>query len=439
MKKIYEFFENMNEIVYASDVDNYQVVYMNKKARELYGYKNLDEVVGKRCYEVLQGSSHPCTICTNKKLVPGQFEEWKYFNPIVQKNFILKDTLVEEDGKHYRLELAIDCSTLEHQKQIINDYINNEALLNEALRMSLACSMPEESICTLLEYIGKALMSDRIYIFEENERGSYDNTYEWCAQGVSSEKESLQDVPRSVADIWLSHFTNNKNVIVSDIEQVKEEDPVLYAYLKPQNISSLVVSPLIYKNKVIGFYGVDNPPDEHLHNISTLFMIMGHFVVSLMRRRDLFKRLERLSFYDELTGCGNRHYMDDCIADIRPGNSIGVVYCDVTGLKRVNDLQGHKAGDALLVAASQCLKETFPTYPRFRIGGDEFLILCLGITEEALLQKEEQLISNMEKFDVIMAFGHVWSADSQENINKLIAEADRRMYENKRKYYHREA
>lgn len=38
---------------------------------------------------------------------------------------------------------------------------------------------------------------------------------------------------------------------------------------------------------------------------------------------------------------------------------IGAVYCDITGLKNVNDTQGHEAGDKLILRASDCLKKIF--------------------------------------------------------------------------------
>ena len=39
------------------------------------------------------------------------------------------------------------------------------------------------------------MTADRAYIFEQNDRGTFDNTYEWCKAGVSKEKDNLQDVP----------------------------------------------------------------------------------------------------------------------------------------------------------------------------------------------------------------------------------------------------
>ena len=51
MEKIWEFYENLNEIVYTADMDSYELIYMNSKAREVYGYSSDSEFKGKKCYE----------------------------------------------------------------------------------------------------------------------------------------------------------------------------------------------------------------------------------------------------------------------------------------------------------------------------------------------------------------------------------------------------
>ena len=51
MSKVWEFFENMNEAVYASDVDTYELLYLNKAARDLFQFKDESEYKGKNCYE----------------------------------------------------------------------------------------------------------------------------------------------------------------------------------------------------------------------------------------------------------------------------------------------------------------------------------------------------------------------------------------------------
>jgi diguanylate cyclase (GGDEF)-like protein len=348
---------------------------------------------------------------------------------------MLKDTLIEDEGRLCRIELAIDLSIQEEQSETIQEYVNNEAIINEALKVSLSAASPNESIEILLEYMGKAFQCERSYIFEEKSGHLYDNTYEWCASGVVPQKENLQNMTYDVVEIWMEHFGNNENIIIKNLEDIKETDPLMYDYLLPQDIHSLVVSPLIYKNEIIGFFGVDNPPAKLLENLSTLFMILGHFIVSLIRRRNLFRDLTRLSFHDQLTGIGNRYAMNDFVEHIRRTDSIGVISCDVTGLKRINDSQGHQAGDDLLLRTRDCLKSVFDEKLVFRTGGDEFLVLCPRIAEEELAGKIQQLKAAMKEYDVVIAAGSVWRPDSTEQINHLIAEADKNMYNDKREYY----
>jgi diguanylate cyclase (GGDEF)-like protein len=130
--------------------------------------------------------------------------------------------------------------------------------------------------------------------------------------------------------------------------------------------------------------------------------------------------------------------MTDYMADLEPEKSIGVVYCDVTGLKRINDTLGHAAGDALLVRACRCLKNTFSEFALFRLGGDEFLVLCGGIGEAELSERVEKLKESMHSYDVLLAVGYIWSPDSRGDMDGLIAIADERMYEAKKKHYENE-
>ncbi len=71
MGKIWEFFENLNEMVYVTDMDSFEVVYMNRCALKAFGLASLGETKGRKCYEVLQGNLEPCAVCTNKILRPG--------------------------------------------------------------------------------------------------------------------------------------------------------------------------------------------------------------------------------------------------------------------------------------------------------------------------------------------------------------------------------
>lgn len=438
MEPIWGFFENMNELVYVADVDTYEFIYMNKKALSICGLTSLEQTRGKKCYEVLQNASAPCEICNNRELVPGQFKEWRYYNPVYNRHTLVKDTLIELDGKRLRIEIAIDISADTKQNEIIRDYQNKEALINEALRTAMLASDPDTSLKIAIEYLGKALGGERVYIFEKNAQGGDDNTYEWVANGVSPQKDNLQNVPPEVCEGWYRAFADDKCVVIDDTEDVRTKNPLQYEMLKQQDISSITVVPLYEDGRVIGFYGVDNPPAESLHYISNMLQIMGHFMESLLKMRNLVKNLERMSYLDQLTQIGNRYAMVKYTEGMRPGESVGIVYGDITGLKRVNDAEGHEAGDHLILAASACMKEAFgDAYELFRIGGDELLAICAGIGETEFRERVARLRKIMADYSVNMAVGADWEKDSEAGVSVVLAAAETQMYKDKAAYYQR--
>ena len=435
MKHIWEFYENMNEVVYVSDMDTYEMVYLNKYGREKLGVASMDEIIGQPCYKVLQRCTSPCVMCTNHKLNPGEFYEWNYHNNLLGRTYTLKDTMIKQDGRRYRLEISIDIQDQDEQEQTIHEFASNEALVNEGLRLALSESTPTKSIHVLLKYLGQSLKSERVYIFEETPEHTFHNTYEWCAEGVEPQIENLQDVPAEAVELWYKSFVKNENVVIKNVDHIKAIDPKAYEYLEPQKIHSLVVSPIVFHDQIIGFYGVDNPPENFLNHISVMFMVLGHFIASILRRRDLVRRLEAMSYYDQLTGALNRHGMNEFVANVDHDASIGIIYCDVMGLKIVNDTKGHLEGDALLLRSYQCLTEVFPKNTVFRIGGDEFLAMSSNVTLEDLHEKVRLVKEKMPEYNVNFAIGWVWEPKCNGRITELMKIADHRMYEEKERYY----
>ena len=94
---------------------------------------------------------------------------------------------------------------------------NLEAVINEGLRMALLEEIPDQSLEVLLRHLGKALNGDRTYIFERNEAGGDDNTYEWAADGVAPEKENLQNVPPEVCASWYRNFDICKHIVIESL------------------------------------------------------------------------------------------------------------------------------------------------------------------------------------------------------------------------------
>ena len=87
-----------------------------------------------------------------------------------------------------------------------------------------------------------------------------------------------------------------RHIIIKSLEEIRETEPLQYEKLAGQNIHSLVVVPLYDGERVIGFYGVDNPPAKNLEYASNMLQTAAYFIVSSLKRRNLFRELQNRSY-----------------------------------------------------------------------------------------------------------------------------------------------
>ena len=154
--------------------------------------------------------------------------------------------------------------------------------------------MPDEEINAFISYIGKANKCDRFYIFEDSLTENITvNTYEYCAPGIQSEKDNLQRVEKSTLKTWYAKFAQDEAVIIQDLEVIRDTETELYELLHRQGIKSLVVHRLTVKNQIIGFFGVDNPDIEETVEIKAFLSMASSFMVSMLRRRNTFFKLQK--------------------------------------------------------------------------------------------------------------------------------------------------
>ncbi len=137
---------------------------------------------------------------------------------------------------------------------------------------------------------------------------------------------------------------------------------------------------------------------------------------------------------DPLTGLLNRQaFYDDCAA---LNKSVGAVASlDMNGLKALNDLRGHQAGDDALQKIGERLREvTGSKVSAYRIGGDEFAILFFHNDEESIIKLEKQLKENVAADGYSLSAGHA-VREGGRDLDEVIGESDGRMYEDKELFY----
>jgi len=166
----------------------------------------------------------------------------------------------------------------------------------------------------------------------------------------------------------------------------------------------------------------------------------------ITEKKRLEDTLKAMSITDELTGLYNRRgfialsQQQLKIAE-RAGNSMLLFFADLDNMKWINDTFGHKIGDRALIKTAQILKETFRESDIVgRLGGDEFCVLAIDARQTYARALYERLKENIKRynsnnddlFQISISLGFSrFDPDSPKDLDELISEADKMMYEEK--------
>ena len=168
--------------------------------------------------------------------------------------------------------------------------------------------------------------------------------------------------------------------------------------------------------------------------VETLFQLRGILIGVVSLDVAFFYMYMHVEYFklDILTGALNRISF---YADTRKLNSrdeVTVISIDLNDLKKINDTKGHPAGDeALRTAARLIRKRLLKGAHLYRVGGDEFVIISSGISEEKTTKMENELKTDMLGSSISFAMGSAHMQD-KEKFDDVYIRADREMYKNKR-------
>lgn len=224
-----------------------------------------------------------------------------------------------------------------------------------------------------------------------------------------------------------------------DMEVVRERNPLWYESLTAANISNIVLFPLKARSGLLGYIFALNFEPENALAIKETLEVTTFILASEIANYLMLGQLRILSSHDMLTGVLNRNEMNNVVEALSAGKegagqSAGIVFADLNGLKEANDTGGHDDGDKLLKDAARVLQEAFEPNQIYRAGGDEFAVISIGASEDGLLAKVAEIRKSSERYGVSFAIGTCVVADCSDVLEALQI-ADERMYEDKRAYY----
>lgn len=147
------------------------------------------------------------------------------------------------------------------------------------------------------------------------------------------------------------------------------------------------------------------------------------------------KLLKQISYQDALTFIYNRTKYTEVWKSLEEKTleKTGVAYFDLNGLKQVNDEKSHDAGDRYICGTANIISKVFPQ-ECYRIGGDEFVILTVGMEEEVFTDKISEIRRLMKENNISISIGFSWM-EVCTNLKAMREEAEEQMYKEKKVYH----
>lgn len=173
------------------------------------------------------------------------------------------------------------------------------------------------------------------------------------------------------------------------------------AALRRRGRGCCVVAPLVLNGRAWGELYVARPAGAPVFDRgdADFATVLASVVAAGLAQSERLEEARRLAFTDALTGLANRRAVDVRLEEAverhrSEGVVVSLVVCDLNGLKRVNDTQGHAVGDRLLERFGSVLSVCGAMLPgalAARLGGDEFCLLAVGSAADDVVKAADEL------------------------------------------------
>ncbi len=375
--------------------------------------------------------------CLHSYAHPDRFDVW--FN----MSFL---PLCPNDGSLYYCTYTMEINLEPNSERISN--ISGEiaaSVLETAIKLRSAKDFKE----TMKEVVGDIRrLCDSGYcgiLLVDNEKETCEVLGEDYAPDFRRElpDDFLENDFYRIARTWKDTISGSNCLIAKnerDLQVVADRNPLWYASLQRAGVKTIALFPLKARNDHLGYMWAAYFDEEQSAKIKEILELTTFVLGSEIGNYLMMNMLRELSSKDMLTGVMNRNEMNNYVEwlssiPVSHKRSVGVLFTDLNGLKKINDTQGHKGGDTLLKNSTAALKEVFEIQSIFRAGGDEFVVILTDVSLEQTEEKAQALSKAADHYpDVSFAIGCGFEADCR-NVRRALVQADERMYEAKKRYY----
>ena len=216
-------------------------------------------------------------------------------------------------------------------------------------------------------------------------------------------REGKDEITVSGGQVYhLADFPATRHVLdTQEAVQVRVENPdddaAERAILERQGQKSLLMLPLVARGETIGLMEIVDERDRVWDEPDVEFCrALCDIVATSIRNAVLFAELQETAARDKLTGLYNRRLFEEqfeaaVARSLRTSEYLSLLIVDLDGLKRINDVSGHVAGDQALRTLADALRATIrATDVACRLGGDEFGVILPGSSAEDAVKVAER-------------------------------------------------
>lgn len=319
---------------------------------------------------------------------------------------------------------------MQYENQILKSELEAEHfILTQMAELGKVRNVQEcqVAINNLLEKIGHFTKADRAYIVDEKD-GCYYNTYEWCNEGIEPQINQLQNLRAEDMPYWIPKLSSGESIFIEDLENVKETMPAEYEILKPQNIHTLIVFPIILSNTLKGFIGVDNPNIKDAKDVIRLLAALGSYLGTTRENAAVYAKLEYRLNYDSLTKAYNRYgfYKNaQKLIKEHTDTEYCLILSDIKSFKLINEIYGENIADKILIDEVNIIRQKMKGNSVLgRLNGD---IIAMVIPKEYLSEEEFsdmiKLLSDRysnKNFRLHIYIGVYYIKDVKETIRQMV-------------------
>ncbi|HFL2571230.1 diguanylate cyclase [Clostridioides difficile] len=386
--------------VYISDMDTYELLYLNKHSCNTL-QASANELIGRKCYEVIQGRTSPCPFCTNSYLKKDDIYEWEFYNKKLKRTFIIKDRMLNWQGRRVRIELSYDMYSAEYK-----------LAKKDQERESILKTIPA----------GMVRLDARDYL-----------TILWCndifLNMIEYTKEQFAEELNNQCGYLFSEDYKRSKKLAQDLKESGDNvvfEAKIYTRSREERIWTVT---LCYISGEDSWDGIPS------------FYSIG---IDITKERKQIEKLQHISEKDALTGIYNRAETERQIKKYfeKNLNVMGALFMiDTDNFKQINDTEGHMIGDIVLTEMASGMKKIMRDSDVVgRIGGDEFTIFMKNISSvkdaekkaEELLYMFRHLFQKEKSFlKVTCSIGIAIYPKDGTTFKEIYARADKALYQAK--------